>query len=820
MAGRIGRTYSNRPSNIILPQSKSLSRQTIKTWKQALELALASEDPSRLELMEVYTSILLDNHLASIIETRILKVLRSKFRFIDEKGNENDDVKKLFEKQWFEQFLSHIMWSKFKGTTVVELWDMDENMELIRTGLIPRENCNFIKGFFTKEAGDDTGTPYKEGSYKPYYIQVGDNRDLGLLKDVAPAAIAKKFAQAAWLELTQKYGIPPRYVTTDSYSSTRHQELANMMHQMVNSHYAVLQGNEKIEILNGIQGDPHEVFDKLIVRYNSEKTKRVLGHDSGAGTQDTKGTYGSLQIMQDVANDRHESDKRFCKYIINNELIPRLIEISPAYKPLTNLTYDWDNFQELSANELITAVKDLSSAGFIPDIEYITQKTGIPIIGMKQQQTFEPTEEDEKKKSKLNAFRAELDVFYQKSGNFEPISANSDRLKYVFDDFAKAVFHNTSGKTPYKFVLKTAEYLSEALQKELTISASSKVESAFYASLQSNIYVFSAAKTFAQYQELSALLTDENGKARSWQSFKDEAVKIHKKYNLDYLRTEFRTAQRTALLAGKWQHFEKTKHLFDLMFETAGDEKVRGDHAKLNGIVRPVDNGFWKTFYPPLDWNCRCTVRQVAKGTAITPNEKLQGLPKPDKSFRFNAGKQGVIFDNNHPYIKNFITNNKRELRAVEDYGLPSIAKLYVKGKHIDKAIKEVYTKKEAYDWFEKVSKDGVKTLKATVGKTSYNVELSKKQLQHIIEDNKDNRWKWAHTIPSILLDANEVYLINYGDGRRKKAVLNYRFIKYFKNKQIVTVVEIKNDVLQIKTSYEMSDETEVRRGVLLYTKK
>lgn len=403
MRGRIGRTYSNRPSNIILPKSQNLQKQTIKTWKQALELALASEDPSRLELMEVYTSILLDNHLASIIETRVLKVLRSKFRFVDDNGNENGDAKKLFEKQWFEQFLTHVMWSKFKGTTVIELWDTDENMELIRTGLIPRENCNFSKGYFTKEVGDDKGTQYKEGSYKPYYIQIGDNRDLGLLKDVAPAAIAKKFALAAWLELTQKYGIPPRYVVTDSYSTTRHQELANMMHQMVNNHYAVLQGNEKIEVLNGIQGDPHEVFDQIIKRYNSEKTKRVLGHDSGAGTQDAKGTYGSMKIMQDVANDRHESDKTFCKHLVNDELIPRLIEISPAYKVLANLTFDWDNFQELSANELISAVKDLSAAGFIADVEYITQKTGIPIVGMKQETSTTPSDEEDNSKKKVNS---------------------------------------------------------------------------------------------------------------------------------------------------------------------------------------------------------------------------------------------------------------------------------------------------------------------------------------------------------------------------------------------------------------------------------
>jgi SPP1 gp7 family putative phage head morphogenesis protein len=804
---RIGRTYSNRPSNIILPSSYSLSQQTLKTWKQALESALASEDPSRLEYLEVCNSILLDNNLASIIETRVLKVLRSKFRLVDANGKENTDLLALFQQPWFEEFLKHAMWSKFKGTTVIELWDLDENMQLDNCSLIPRENCNFLKGFFTKETGEDNGTAYKEGAFAPYYIQVGGDRDLGLLKDVAPAAISKKYAVASWLELVEKFGIPPRTVTTDSYSNTRHQELASMMAQMVSSHYAVLQGNEKLEVLNGINGDPHQVFDSLIIRLNSEQNKRVLGHDSASGTTDAKGTYGSMQILQDVANDRHESDKTFIKYLINKELIPRLLLISPAYSVLKNFTFDWDNFKDLSAVDLIDAVGKLATAGYITDPKHITDKTGIPILCLKEESN--PSDENgKKKKPNLTALHKELVTAYHFVGPGENFEANAD-LEKEFNEFARSIYYDKNAvKTPFKFYLNIAETFAEALANELTVKASANIESAFYAQLKNNLFVFSAAKTFTQYQELSALLTDENGKKRNWQSFKDEALKIHKTYNLTYLKTEYVTASRTALMAGKWQQFERLKDLYDLMYDTAEDSKVRPDHAKLHGIVKAVDDAFWNTHTPLLDFGCRCGLRQVAKGTKSTNTTDPKDYPKVPKAFRFNAGKEQLIFSNEHPYIKNLDKNSKRELQAVKDYGLPEVSKIYARGKGISPSITEFKTKESAAAWFTKT-----KELSATIGKTKHKISFPEKQYNHIVDDNKNERWKWINQIPAVLKSANEVYLVNY-----KNKIPTYRFIKYYESHKLAVNVEIGEEML-IRTAYEITNDNSERQGMLMMVK-
>lgn len=395
---KVGKTYDNRPSNIILPKSKSLSVQTIRKWKDALTLAQLAENANRAPLVELYESILLDSHLASVIESRTLKIKQSRFKLVDASGKTNLEINKLLERPWFNSFIYHAINAKFKGTTVVELWDLNaDTTELASVNFIPQENVIPEQGLIVKENGDSKGYSYREDPLKPYYIQIGKNKDLGILKDVAPDALTKKFAKASWAEYVEKYGIPPRWVTTDSYSETRENELADMMANMVSNHWAVLKGNEKIEVMNSAGSSSYEIFDKLIDRMNSEMTKRILGQD---GTTDAgaTGTYGSLKVMQDVSEDRHDSDKNDIKDLINEDLIWRLQLISPAYSQLKNYTFDWDDSKELTAAEVIALVKDISDAGFEVDAKFITDKTGIPIIGLKQT-TAATVELNQKKKS-------------------------------------------------------------------------------------------------------------------------------------------------------------------------------------------------------------------------------------------------------------------------------------------------------------------------------------------------------------------------------------------------------------------------------------
>lgn len=168
--------------------------------------------------------------------------------------------------------------------------------------------------------------------------------------------------------------------------------------------------------------------------------------------------------------------------------------------------------------------------------------------------------------------------------------------------------------------------------------------------LRTNVYIFSGAKSYQQVREVSSLLATEV--VTSFPTFKKQAKEILTQYNEDYLRTEYNSAISQAGAADTWQRIEKdAEHLPMLTYHTVGDGRVRPTHQALDGITREVKDKFWNEYYPPNGWNCRCTVLQSSDAKKTS----LKGFAPPDDVpdiFRFNAGKERIVFSPKHPYFK------------------------------------------------------------------------------------------------------------------------------------------------------------------------
>jgi hypothetical protein len=300
-------TEIKRASTLFAPK-------TITDWKNAVALATDPENPEFLFLAELYENLKLDSHLVSVIESRIHRVLRSKFVFVNDAGDEVPEVRALFERPWFEEFVTQVLWSKFDGVKVLEIFHVNENLELFTAEAIPMAHINPKKGLILKEPGDETGWDYRSGVLADYYLQVGKSTDLGMLSKLATLVLAKKLAMGSWLDYIEKYGIPSKSITTDNYTPGRSEELLQMGLDMVSNHVAVLQGTEKIEFGFLPTTDAHKVFDEMISRLNSEISKLILGQTM---TTENGSSRSQAEVHEKVANDRHESDKLFVQYIIN-----------------------------------------------------------------------------------------------------------------------------------------------------------------------------------------------------------------------------------------------------------------------------------------------------------------------------------------------------------------------------------------------------------------------------------------------------------------------------------------------------------------------
>jgi SPP1 gp7 family putative phage head morphogenesis protein len=64
-----------------------------------------------------------------------------------------------------------------------------------------------------------------------------------------------------------------------------------------------------------------------------------------------------------------------------------------------------------------------------------------------------------------------------------------------------------------------------------------------------------------------------------------------------------------AYAAGMYDVMDRQRDAFPYwQYITVGDDRVRDEHAALDGLTLPADSPFWQTHYPPWEWGCRCQV--------------------------------------------------------------------------------------------------------------------------------------------------------------------------------------------------------------------
>lgn len=170
-------------------------------------------------------------------------------------------------------------------------------------------------------------------------------------------------------------------------------------------------------------------------------------------------------------------------------------------------------------------------------------------------------------------------------------------------------------------------------------------------------YIFSGIKTFHELNEAFPSMLDEYGNKKTFERFLNDVQKINNTYNANYLHAEYNFVQASATMAAKWEQFSEDGDQYYLQYRTAKDDKVRPEHAALDGVTLPPSDSFWDTYYPPNGWNCRCNVVQVRK-QKYTATEHSEAMNRGEEAmngqkyniFRFNSGKQGKTMPDYNPY--------------------------------------------------------------------------------------------------------------------------------------------------------------------------
>lgn len=821
-------------------------------WRNALR----SADSGRVKsLYDLFEDVLIDGVLADAVSKRIDAVLNSELTFLDKDGKEVEEIAAIMDTTDWEELLRQIMNERIYGRSGVEFICTSDSF---RVAPIPAKHINLRNKCIVINDSDEKGVPY-EGDTS--LLILGHERSYGLLLKATPFAIYKRGGFGDWSQWIELFGMPQRVGKYNSYDPESRKLLERAMEEAGSAPYIVIPKEAEVETKEAGKGNGAS-YNEFRQACNEEMLITILGQTLTT-VQGENGARSLGEVHKEVEEGKNRSDMRFVQRVLNNHVLP-LLE-ARGY-PVSGGKFI---FPKAAEQLTVADIVQLSDIMPIPQ-SYLHEKYSIPVpendepIARRQPAAFEPVNIGEGEGTaavrnidggavptgSTQARRRAEASFFQRLKDFfaaapTVMGANSRPTYFtsLSDDSldSRLIKRVADGTAPY-FDAELFEHISKDLLNAVHKAfkrpvnnadcAYDDVDPAFVTAMEQNLFHFSAAKTLAEVQQLNQLYR----KAKSFEDFSREAAKVCTKFNKVWQKTEYETASLTAESAANYQRLIRKANRFPFwQYVTAGDEKVREEHKKLNGVILEVKDPRWDKIYPPNGWKCRCRVKPLLKNEANESVVKASQQTVDDffgtkewansvaSHFDHNPGKRQHVFNANQMYVKKFPNKAAKLMAKVtpDDWGLKHSYKQLIR----DAAKKVNWYEGKAADWWnlrkKVVESEEVLPVDDLSNRTWY---MDRKSFDGHTTDTKKKRafrTKYLDTISEVMKEPDEVWIGQ--DEKDRKADDNYLnrwfYIKYYDGVAIVCVCKIQDGKLNFKSWYELYDD-KVRKGLLIYRKR
>jgi hypothetical protein len=365
--------------------TKYLSRVEVKTWREAHQAAIDIENPRRDYAMDVYDDAMLDPHLKTVTQSRILNVVNTPGEIYQIDNNEvNEDLAKLFDRMWFYDFIKLAVESVLYGYSPVKFY-MGEGRDLAWE--VKKVRCFHREHFVPewravrKDLSSNDLIYIDEPPYNRFYMII-DTGELGLLLQCSRFTIFKKYAVNHWSRYQDLFGIPARTVKTNSRDDAVWDKLESQLKAMGNSLSAVLPEGTDFQIHSDNTGDPYNVFLQAAKFADEQNSKIILGQTM---TTDDGSSKSQSEVHERTAGNITKADIRFAEHIINDQLFPFLIDWG---YPLEGMAYRFDQSSKLKLADSQLEIDTWVSQQFDIDEQYVEEVYGAKIVGRKQFNPF------------------------------------------------------------------------------------------------------------------------------------------------------------------------------------------------------------------------------------------------------------------------------------------------------------------------------------------------------------------------------------------------------------------------------------------------
>lgn len=369
-------------------KTELLSRKDIASWRMAWQRAIDVQNPNRCALYDIYTDIEVDLHITGCIGQRKGFINKRGFKLVDKSGKRSDEVTALFETEWFEQFISYVLDSRFYGHSLIEFdvpIEMNGKRQFPIPKLVPRRHVIPEYGVIVRDQNEQhhNGIPFRTGDFADWCVEVGRPDDLGLLLKCCPSALSKKNMLAFWDGFGEIFGMPIRIAKTTSSDPASRSKIEQMLSKMGAAFWGVFPQDTEIEIKETTRGDAFNVYDKRIDRANSELSKGILNQTM---TIDSGSSLSQSEVHLEVFENVIAEDEKLIRNVVNNRLIPFMVKHGFAVE---GYSFEWDDTIIFTPEHIREVERMLINGGYEISPKYFADKYGIEITGRTAQNFFE-----------------------------------------------------------------------------------------------------------------------------------------------------------------------------------------------------------------------------------------------------------------------------------------------------------------------------------------------------------------------------------------------------------------------------------------------
>ncbi len=670
-----------------------------RSFKDYLSILNMLPDPDpvlreRGEDISVYRKLRNDSHLLSCMIKREAGLFSCDWNIIPAYNTRKDRkiadfVKEVFINMKIENTRYDILNSYYYGFSVLEKnYTTDGNYVVYESVVGKPQEWFFFDGenrLCFKSKDNFSGEPVD--MQKVILVQECPEYNNPYGRRIASAVfwpiIFKRGGIQFWVEFVEKYGGVLMYLLTQEKDEGRKRQKLAMLDDMVRTAVGVYETGDELKIVDVNKSGSSDTFITMLNFFNAEISKAVLGQTLTT-EQGERGARSLGEVHLEVQREIIEQDKKrelkvinklvkelvslnfdttdFPRYVLeekeelkfekakrDTELVGQGIKFNKSYY-IKQYGFDEEDFdlQENAINSQIfnEVKKNFSELNFTNEYKEI----------FKEDEAFEKLYSDT-----LTSFKDVFEEFFnalknaiENSNDYDEATENILKTLFINEDyrtkvnkiaenFVKANLIGREAAIRQRITEKTKNFADEVEYLKNKVVLKKEIFNTLPDEMKNYAFTVAGIEREKQIEEILQSLVEAKEKRLSFEEWKQKTLEKGFKVNdIVYWQN-----MRSVEMAGKYQQMREDaddRVAPYWQYIAVMDKNTRPEHAALNGLIRRYDDPFWKEWYPPNGYNCRCTVRSLSRAyleaNGINPDKINRGMPDFGEIAKNNRGNE------------------------------------------------------------------------------------------------------------------------------------------------------------------------------------